>query len=708
MKPILQTQSSESALACLAMVASAHGLMLDLDELRRRFPLSPSGSPLHQLIAQAGVLGFAARPARLDPDHLSNLQLPCVLQWGPHHFVVLQQVRGGRAVILDPAVGRRRLSISDIAPHVTGVALALTPGPAFHRDDRRARIGLRQLAGHAAGHKPLLVRLLLVTFVLELVVIAGPLLNQKVIDTVLTQTDRDLSTVLVVGCGLLLLAQAVVGAVRGGLVTVLGHAVQLQCADRLFARLLRLPLRYFEQRHLGDVVSRFGAVEEIRRTLTTSSIEALLDGLMAIAALAMMLAFAPSLAGVVVVAVLTYALVRWAGHGPLLAVASERVVLVAREHTHVLETLRAVAPLKLFGAEPSRRASRQKLLADIQHRDLRTERLNIGLGMARTMLFGVENLLVLWLGARLVMDSAGAGAPVFTIGMLFAFLGYKGQFAPRMATLIDRAVDLQMLCLHAARLADIASHEPEPDAAVQHDVSDVEPTIELRNVGFRYGDADRWTLRHVSARIESGDHVAITGPSGAGKTTLLKIMLGLLRPTEGEVLYGGLPLRQLGVSVARRLCGAVMQDDRLMSGSLADNIAFFDPEPDAAWIEACARRAQLHDDIVAMPMGYDTPLGDLGAGLSGGQRQRLLLARALYKRPRVLLLDDSMSQLDVANERAVSEALAHMRLTRIVIAHRPETIACARRVLRLRDGRLDEPAAAVVDDHPRAPQLQGA
>jgi ATP-binding cassette subfamily B protein RaxB len=689
------------------MIATAHGLLLDLHELRQRFPISQQGSHLHQLIAQAGALGFAARPLRLDVDDLVKLQVPCVLHWDLNHFVVLKRVRGRHAVILDPAAGERRLSLGEVSRHFTGVALELTPGHGFEREDRRVRVGLRQLVGHVTGLRGSLMQILLVALVLELVVIAGPMLNQRVIDDVLTSADHDLLTVLILGFGLLLVAQAAVAAARSWMVAVLGQTLHLQWAGNLFAHLVRLPLRYFEQRHLGDIVSRFGSVGAIQRTVTTAALEALLDGLMAVAALAMMFVYAPALATIVIAAATVYALLRWAGYGPLRAAATERLVMSAREHTHFLETLRAMVPLKLFGAEPTRRAGWHNLLVDVHNRDMRTARLNVGFAAAHTLLFGLENLLVLWLGARLVMD-ATSDEPALTIGMLFAFLGYKSQFAARVATLIDRVVDLYMLRLHADRIADIALHEPERDEAPLHDLAHLEPSIELRDVSFRYGDADQWALRHVSVRIEPGDHVAITGASGSGKTTLLKILLGLLQPTRGEVLYGGQPLRQLGMSNVRRQFGAVMQDDMLLSGSLADNIAFFDPAPDAARIESCARMAQLHSDITAMPMGYHTPIGDLGSGLSGGQRQRLLLARALYRCPRVLLLDEATSHLDVDNEHAVTNALAHMRLTRIVIAHRPETIACARRVLRLRDGILDEPAAAVVDEHPRAAQLQGA
>ncbi len=678
------------------MISSAHGLHVDLHDLRRRFPVSLKGVTLAQLIAQAGTLGFAARAVRLDLDELHRLGTPCILHWGLNHFVVLKRVMRRHVVILDPAVGERRLRRAEVSRHFTGVALELTPTPGFRKEDRRARIGLRQLAGKVTGLKRSLAQILAIALVLELFVIAAPLLNQMVVDNVLTSADHDLLNVLVLGFGLLLVAQVAIGLARSWMIMVLGQTLHLQWSGNLFAHLLRLPVDYFEKRHLGDIVSRFGSMGAIQRAMTTAVIEAVLDGLMALAAFTMMLVYAPSLCAVVAAAVAAYGMLRWAGYRPLREASAERLVLSARESTHFLETLRAMAPLKLFGGEYARSARWHNLVVDVQNRDTRTAQMNIGFAAGNSLIFGIENLTVLWLGAKLVLGGhAGAAAP-FTVGMLFAFIGYKSQFTTRVPALIDRVVELRMLRLHAERLADIVLHPPETDVQLpEHDLGHLQACIELREVGFRYGDGDPWVFRHATLRVEAGEHVAITGPSGSGKTTLLKILLGLLTPTEGEIFYGGVPVRRLGVANVRRQLGAVMQDDVLLTGSITDNIGFFEAQPDPAFIEACARLANLHDEIARMPMGYHTLIGDLGAGLSGGQRQRLLLARALYKRPRVLVLDEATSDLDVANERAIVQATACMNLTRIVVAHRPETVARAGRVLLLHDGHFREPQPAI-------------
>jgi ATP-binding cassette subfamily B protein RaxB len=699
MKSILQSEAAECALASLAMVCGAHGQHHELSDLRRRFPVSLKGANLQQLIAHAGSLGFSSRPLRLELEELGELKTPCILHWDLNHFVVLKKVqRGGKgAVILDPAVGERRLSLAEISRHFTGVALELTPNADFQPEKPAPRLRLSALTGKVRGLKRSLLQIFAVALVLQLFAIVAPLLNQLVIDDVLASGDRDLLTLLVLGFGLLLVVQTAIALARSWMVMVLGQTLALQWTGNVFAHLVRLPVGFFERRHLGDISSRFGAVGAIQRTLTTAVIEALLDGLMGVAALVMMLLYAPKLAGVVVAAVLAYGLLRWAAYRPFRDASAERLVIAAKENTHFLETLRGILPLKLFGREEERRARWQNLVVEVQNRDVRTAKMGIAFSTANTFIFGLENLLVLWLGAQAIMDAqlGVAGASMMTVGMLMAFLSYKSQFTGRVSALIDYAVELRMLSLHSERLADIALEPPERDEAPQNDLAHLAPSLELRNVSYRYAEGEPWVLRHASFRIEAGESVAVTGPSGAGKTTLLKILLGILQPSEGEVLYGGVPLRQLGLANVRRQIGTVMQEDALLTGSLADNICFFDVQPDQARIEACAKLAQLHDEICRMPMGYQTLVGDLGSGLSGGQKQRLLLARALYKQPRVLALDEATSHLDLGNERAVTSALGAMRLTRLIIAHRPETIAGAQRVVQVRDGQVMDVARVV-------------
>jgi ATP-binding cassette subfamily B protein RaxB len=690
------------------MVANAHRLQLDLSEVRRRFAVSLKGATLQQLITHASQLQFNSRPLRLELDELAQLQLPCILHWDLNHFVVLKRVGRNNITILDPAVGERKLLPAEVSRHFTGVALELTPNADFKPADQRQRVALSAFTGKVLGLKRSLFQIFVVAVVLELFAIASPLLNQLVVDDAIATHDLDLLSVLIIGFALLMVIQTAIGLARSWMVMVLGQSLSLQWTSNVFAHLVRLPVEFLEKRHLGDVVSRFGAVAAIQKTLTTSVIEAVLDGIMGLAALGMMLLYSPKLAAVTVGATAIYGLMRWAAYHPFRQAASERLIVSARENTHFLETLRAITPLKLFGREQERRARWQNLLVEVQNRDVRTAKMNIAFSVGNTFVFGVENLLVFWLGAGLVMKSGVGGvsaamAAPFTIGMLFAYIAYKGQFTGRVSALINYAVEIKMLSLHFERLADIVLAEPEVDNVPPNDLAHLQPSIELRNVSFRYGEGEPWVLKDMNLQLQAGQSVALVGPSGCGKTTLLKVLLGLLLPQEGEVLYGGVPVKHLGIQNYRSVIGTVMQEDVLLAGSIADNISFFDLRSDLQRIHACAALAAVHDDISKMPMGYQTLVGDMGSSLSGGQKQRVLLARALYKNPRVLALDEATSHLDIANERRVTEALATMSLTRIIVAHRPETIAGAERVVGLDRGRaleLRQPEAPVAIGQP--------
>ena len=667
------------------MIANAHGQHWHLMDLRHKFPQSLKGANLKQLMDHSLVLGFNARPVRLDLEELHQLRTPCILHWDLNHFVVLQKISGNKITLLDPALGIRVISRTEVSQHFTGIALELTPQADFKTTPAPKAFPLSMLTGKLQGFGKSALQILALAFVLELFAIFMPMFNQAVVDDVLTSGDHELLSVLVAGFAIILLIQSALSYARSWWVMVLSQSVSIQWLGNVFAHLVKLPADWFSKRHLGDISSRFNAVHDIQRTLTQTTIESMLDGLMAIAALVMMFIYSPTLTWVVVSASALYALVRWISYSPFRHAASERLVLAGQEQSHFIETLRAMTPLKLFARENERRARWQSLMVEVMNRDFQTAKLNMGFNVARTLIFGFENLCVFWLGAKIILPSQTQdhSASVFTVGMLLAFISYKVQFTSRISALINQGIELKMLNLHRDRLADIVLTPPEQDTPQgnlpAHDLAHLPASLELRKVSFRYSESEPWLLYNMDLCIQAGEHVAITGASGCGKTTLLKILLGLLTPTHGTVLYGGVPVNQLGMSNVRRKIGVVMQEDALLTGSIADNIAFFDLTPNVQRIEACAQLAEIHKDIARMPMGYHTLIGELGSGLSGGQKQRLLLARALYAQPSVLALDEATSHLDMESESAVSNTLSHLKLTRIIIAHRLETIARADR-----------------------------
>jgi ATP-binding cassette, subfamily B, bacterial CvaB/MchF/RaxB len=692
---VLQSEEAECGLASLAMVMAFHGKSLALPELRRRFGMSLRGATLKDLARIAAALSLTARPLRLELEELALLKTPAILHWDLNHFVVLAEVTTKDVTIHDPAIGIRRLPMSEVSKHFTGVAMELTPAVGIEAEKPTPRIRMRSLIGNMIGVKSSLARVFSVALTIEVFVALTPLYMQWTLDDALVTADRDLMTTLALAFALLLMFRVLFTAFRGWMLLAIGASVKVQGRANLFGHLVNLSASYFESRQLGDILSRFGSQETILQALTTDVVEAMLDGILAIGTLALMFVFAPTLAFVVLVGTIVYAILRWATYTPLRHASVEALAWTARRDTHFLETLRGMKTIKLFNAEDERGRGWLNLLVESMNRQLTTQKLQIVFTTANLFVSGTVALLVVCFGARQVLDRG------LTVGALVAFIAYKDQFSTRITALINRGLDLQMLHIHGERLADIVMTQPEErDYSELADVGpgQVEatsmhpPTIELKNLRFRYSEHDPWVLDGVDLRIEPGESVAIVGESGCGKSTLLKILMTLLRPAEGEgtISVDGQLVSQLGVSRYRNMLGVVMQDDQLFAGSISDNISFFAESPDPKRIEACAKAAAVHDAITAMPMGYATLIGDMGGALSGGQKQRILIARALYRKPRILLLDEATSHLDVACERAVNAALAIQAraVTRVIVAHRPETIMSADRVVVMANGKI--------------------
>jgi len=686
---ILQTEAAECGLACMAMVAAHHGLRSDLPTLRQRFSVSLKGVTLVDMVRLAGQLQLNARALRAEMAHLPELAMPCVLHWDLNHFVVLKEVRRGVAVIHDPARGVRRLPMAEVSKHFTGVVLELTPQVDFKPHTERQSVTLRQLLGRVTGLRRSLLQIFTLALALEAFMLLAPFFMQWVVDSVLVSLDRDLLVTLGIGFGLLVLITVATGAIRSWAVLHLSTTLNLQWLSNVFAHMMRLPVAWFEKRHTGDVLSRFGAVQKIQQTLTTSFIEAMLDGVLVIVTLAMMLVYSGTLTAIALASVAVYGALRWAFFRPLRDATEESIIFEAKRSTHFLESLRGVQSIKLFNRQEDRQARFMNLVVDAMNANIATRQLDLLFSVGHKLVFGLERIAMIWIGALLVMDH------VFSVGMLFAFIAYKEQFAQRVSALIDKVVEVKMLKLQGERLADIVLAEPEPQTEFAPRAEDLPASVELRGVHFAYSDSEAEVLRGLTLSIGPGESVAIVGPSGCGKTTLLKLMLGVHAPRSGEIRVGGQPLRQVGLRAWRDMIGTVMQDDRLFAGSIADNISFFDADADPAWVEECARVAAVKDDVAAMPMGFHTLIGDMGASLSGGQRQRILLARALYKRPKILFLDEATSALDLEREREVNQAIKQLSLTRIIVAHRPETIASASRVIVMHEGKVTQDLRSV-------------
>jgi ATP-binding cassette subfamily B protein RaxB len=505
-----------------------------------------------------------------------------------------------------------------------------------------------------------------------------------VVDEAIGRSDVDLLAVLAIGFGFLVILQSLIEMLRGWSLQVFGQSLVYQIVGNLVQHLLRLPSDYFEKRHVGDILSRMGSASAIQDILTKGVVSSIIDGIMAVVSVAILFIYSPRLASVVILAVTLNFAVSLAVFPFLRRRMEEQLMESARERSHIMETVRAATTIKLMGREVEREAQWRNLYANVINASVAVGKYSLSLASVQSAIAGVQFVLVVYLGARAVI--AGDG---FTVGMLVAFLSFRQTFTDRANSLVDQLTQFRFLGLHLERLSDIVSAEREPSDVVGPGLS-VRGAIELRDISFRYGATDPQVLENVNLKIEPGEYVAITGVSGGGKSTLIKLMLGVRAPTSGEILLDGQIAKPALWRSWREQVGVVAQEDRLLSGSVAENIAFFDADLDMDRVEAAARAAQVHDDIARMPMQYLSLIGDMGSTLSGGQKQRILLARALYRRPSVLFLDEGTANLDQHTELAIADLISTLAMTRIVVAHRPALLRRADRVLMVKDGNLHE------------------
>lgn len=678
---IYQSEAAECGLASIAMVANHYGHKIDLSTLRSRYNVSFKGANLQQLMQLAEQLNMVGRALKLELDELKNLKTPCILHWDMNHFVVLKKVSRQSITILDPAVGERVVPMTEVDTSFTGIALELTPTSEFKKKDERAKLGITAFWTRIDGLKLSLVKLFVLSLILQLLMLAAPYYTQTVVDEVLVSFDKPLLVVLALGFGLVMLVSVITETFRSWVVLHLSSTMSVQMATNLMRHLVHLPMNYFDKRHMGDVVSRFDSLSSIRDLFTNKIVEGVIDGLMSIVVLVMMFLYDVRLALVVLGVVVLYALIRFALYRPVHQLTESSIVAGAAEQSNFMETVRGMQSIKLFGQQTQRLNLWQNKYTEAVNQGYRLGKWHISCQTINGVLFGVENILVVYLAALAVMEGS------MSVGMLFAFMAYKTQFTNRMSGLIGNLIDIKMTSLHLDRLADIALTEKENEG-IEHQFQDITGQLSITNLSFRYADNEPALFENLNLAVNAGDNIAIIGLSGTGKSTLLKLMLGLLPVNSGNIEVDGIDIKHLGIRHYRQQIASVMQDDQLMSGTLAENISFFDPQMKMQRVTEAATIAGIHNDISQMNMGYNSLVGDMGSALSGGQKQRLLLARALYRQPKILFLDEATSHLDIELEQHVNQAIQQLSMTRIIIAHRPETIRSADTIYELREGKM--------------------
>lgn len=674
----LQTETAECGLACLSMILGYYKGDSDLFTLRCQYGVSSRGVNLQNLIDISKALGFITRPLSLELDEIKQLKLPCILHWEFNHFVVLTKVTDKYFIIHDPAFGKKKLTKEQFSNSFTGVALELWTEVKFEKKKSENKISFYETLKHISGIKGALIKIFSLSALIELIGLLMPIGTQLVMDHVILAKDQSLLLIICIGLFFFTFFNSAVSMFRAWISLKMSYYINFQWAASFFSHLLRLPLEFFEKRQVGDISSRFSSLSTIQKTLTSSIVSTIMDTIMTFCLIVMMILYGGWLFWVALGFSILYLLLRIVTYWTYRQISEEQIIKVAKAQSHFMETLYGIATLKSLGITQKREEQWMSLNADSFNTGIKITKLDMLFGGIHTFISTLEQISILWIGASLVIDNT------MTLGMFVAFSSYRGSFSSRVGNLINIFFSLKILSLHRERIADIALNEVEEEKSLHSTLKNINGgKFSIEDLSYQYDQFSKKIFSSLNLDIQSGESVAIVAPSGFGKTTLLKLMAGFLKPTSGKIYFNQMDINQIGLNSYRKYIACVLQDDKFFSGSILENIVSFESEYDLEFAIECAKIANIHDEIMEMPMNYETLLGELGNSLSGGQRQRLFIARALYKKPRVLFMDEATSHLDENNEKLINEAISKLNMTRIIIAHRQSTIMSADRVIDL-------------------------
>lgn len=662
----LQAEAAECGLACIGMIAAYWGRELDMPALRRRSPVSLQGARLSDLIRAAEGLEMSPRALKLDLDALAELRLPAVLHWEFNHFVVLKKLTRTGAIIHDPGVGERHVSRNALSRSFTGIALELKPSGNFRQEKESSTVGLGTIMRGVNGILPPLLQTLFLSICIQLVVITLPFLTQLSIDHVIPARDLDLLQVLAIGFGVIYATRPILEWLRARLIIFIGIQFSEQMTSNVVRYLLSLRLGFFEKRSIGDLLTRIEATERLRDLLIDGFVTAVVDALLAIFILGMMFYYSPLLGTIVSLVALLVIILRLAFIPALRRQVNETLQNKGLEQAELIESMRGIASIKFAGKESDRQSIWNNRLSSYLNSLSHMQALQANYIFIKDIVMNLSIVLLVYMGIRLVLDAD----VTFTLGAFVAFTTYREMFFNRLNSLLEMLLEFSMSRVHLERLAEILSETAEQRPSEFHRINNETVELDLHQVSFCFEGSQKLILNDINAHISKGDRIMLFGPSGAGKTTLLKILSGIYTPTDGRIMLNYLDVAGPGLRVLRDHCATVLQGDYLFKGSVMDNITFFDRLPDTDFAIQCAKLACIDTDIQSMPMSYETLIGEMGSSLSQGQQQRVLLARALYLKRPILVLDEGTAHLDEETERKVLSNLRRLKLTIIMTAHK--------------------------------------
>lgn len=679
-----QTTINECGLVAVAVAAGQLGALYTLTNLRARFPISSRGTSLGELADISEALSLAATLMSCPTQDVEKLHTPAILHWKNGHFVVLLEVKRGRYRIHDPVSGEREIDKQELQRRFSGAAMELRRSEGFRRTRPKPRFRIRDLYRIDRRIAGAFVQALLLTALIQVHIVLAPLFIRIVLDDVVVGVRDGSIIVIAIAFASLALFNVIVEVLRSIVLIRVAGAISLDSTRRMFTHLLSLPLAWFQRRKLADVISRFDAIEPINTAVTNGLATLGLDAIVSIVLLTLMSITSPQLALIAVCSLGLYLAIRLATLPLSLKLDAQSWTASVAEQGVRIETLRAIQSIKAAGWEGARARTWGGVLT---RRITAVQNSRLLQGVLQNAQAVVSTLSYICL----VMVAVGqVWAAQISLGTLFAFLAYSSQFAMRGKSIVDQAIQLRMMGLYAERISEVVESDTEQRKSLEHLRRTLTGHIRGSGISFQYGLGDPLVLDRVNFEISPGEKVGIVGPSGGGKSTLVKIIAGLYVPRVGVLDIDAEPIQKWDYQSLRSQIGMVLQGDELLSGTIAENVCFFDPTLDEQRVRECLGLASLAADIAVLPLGIHTPVGDLGSNLSGGQRQRVLIARALYRNPTILILDEATSNLDVTTEQTIIANLIKNHRTLVVVSHRPETMKSMDRILIVQEGKISE------------------
>lgn len=684
--PVIQQMSAiECGIVCLAMILGYYGHHVSIEELREATAVGRDGLSALRLVQAARAYGLRIRALSLPEPDLCDVRLPAIVHWAFNHFLIVERWSKRFVDVVDPALGRRRMTVKEFDAGFTGVVIMLEPGEQFLQQRSLAPgILCSFIMPYIKQIPTVLLQILGATLLLEAFGLVVPVLTAVLVNQIIPQHLTSILPIVGIGLIILLLAQLVILQLRTSLLVYLQARMDTHLMPTFVDHLLLLPTRFFEQHSNGDLLARVSSNTAIRDLVGTQLVASLLDGSLVVTYL--LLLFSQSWKfGLVVVAVGSLqVLVMILSAGTLRQYARNQLKARGKTQGYLSELLTGFATVKAAGVEQSVFDQWANLFSDQVNQSVHQNYLSSSIDTVMFSLYSVSSLGLLWLGAIQVIQGS------LQLGTMLALIALSTAILLPLESLVSRGRQFQTIRAHLERLSDVLEARPEQQMQEVHSPPQLTGCIQLHQVSFQYDPQGEKVLQDITVQIEAGQKVALVGRTGSGKTTLGKLLLGLCQPTEGEICYDDIPLNSLNYQQVRAQCGVVLQDVHIFTGSIRQSITFYNSDFSMERIIEVAKIAELHDDIMQMPMGYETLVSEKGATLSGGQRQRLALARALIHSPAILLLDEATSSLDVITEEAVEHHLNALKCTQIIIAHRLSTIRNADKILVLDQGRIVE------------------